>query len=177
MELDMSTVQYIVFDEADRLFEMGFSEQLNELLVRGVVWRVQFTCPLLGVWHVCWPCGTGCMGRFFSLPRSLSLSWHITAGPVHQHCECSCWCSDVHQHVPACTRYIPLPRVLSAYIAFTALRTPNVACPVAWHDFRHGCHLRAKQCCSLPPFRGFLWTLHALVFKTLRWSVWMLTLS
>ena len=30
----MSTVQCIVFDEADRLFEMGFSEQLNELLAR-----------------------------------------------------------------------------------------------------------------------------------------------
>lgn len=32
MELDLKTVEYIVFDEADRLFEMGFSEQLNELL-------------------------------------------------------------------------------------------------------------------------------------------------
>lgn len=32
MDLDLKTVEYIVFDEADRLFEMGFSEQLNELL-------------------------------------------------------------------------------------------------------------------------------------------------
>lgn len=32
MDLDLKTVQYIVFDEADRLFEMGFAEQLNELL-------------------------------------------------------------------------------------------------------------------------------------------------
>ncbi|RKP30175.1 DEAD-domain-containing protein [Metschnikowia bicuspidata] len=32
MDLDLHTVQYIVFDEADRLFEMGFAEQLNELL-------------------------------------------------------------------------------------------------------------------------------------------------
>lgn len=32
MELDLKTVEYIVFDEADRLFEMGFSEQLNELI-------------------------------------------------------------------------------------------------------------------------------------------------
>ncbi|CAH2352289.1 ATP-dependent RNA helicase Dbp10p [[Candida] railenensis] len=32
MELDLKTVEYIVFDEADRLFEMGFAEQLNELL-------------------------------------------------------------------------------------------------------------------------------------------------
>ncbi|ODQ83060.1 hypothetical protein BABINDRAFT_44431 [Babjeviella inositovora NRRL Y-12698] len=32
MQLDLKAVEYIVFDEADRLFEMGFSEQLNELL-------------------------------------------------------------------------------------------------------------------------------------------------
>lgn len=28
----LSTVEYVVFDEADRLFELGFAEQLNELL-------------------------------------------------------------------------------------------------------------------------------------------------
>lgn len=28
----LSTVEYVVFDEADRLFEMGFAEQLHELL-------------------------------------------------------------------------------------------------------------------------------------------------
>ncbi|ODV96257.1 hypothetical protein PACTADRAFT_33433 [Pachysolen tannophilus NRRL Y-2460] len=33
MSLDLKTVEYIVFDEADRLFELGFAEQLNELLV------------------------------------------------------------------------------------------------------------------------------------------------
>lgn len=33
MDLDLKTVEYIVFDEADRLFEMGFAEQLNELLL------------------------------------------------------------------------------------------------------------------------------------------------
>lgn len=32
MDLDLKTVEYIVYDEADRLFEMGFAEQLNELL-------------------------------------------------------------------------------------------------------------------------------------------------
>lgn len=32
MQLDLRTVEYIVYDEADRLFEMGFAEQLNELL-------------------------------------------------------------------------------------------------------------------------------------------------
>ncbi|KAI5952829.1 DBP10 [Candida jiufengensis] len=33
MQYDLGSVQYIVFDEADRLFEMGFAEQLNELLL------------------------------------------------------------------------------------------------------------------------------------------------
>ena len=32
MRLDLSTVEYIVFDEADRLFEMGFASQLTEIL-------------------------------------------------------------------------------------------------------------------------------------------------
>lgn len=32
MDLDLSSYEYIVFDEADRLFEMGFSTQLNEIL-------------------------------------------------------------------------------------------------------------------------------------------------
>lgn len=32
MKLDLSSVEYIVFDEADRLFEMGFAVQLTEIL-------------------------------------------------------------------------------------------------------------------------------------------------
>lgn len=32
MNLDLSSIEYIVFDEADRLFEMGFSAQLSEIL-------------------------------------------------------------------------------------------------------------------------------------------------
>lgn len=32
MDLDLSSVRYIVFDEADRLFEMGFAVQLSEIL-------------------------------------------------------------------------------------------------------------------------------------------------
>ncbi|KAL1644679.1 ATP-dependent RNA helicase dbp10 [Diplodia intermedia] len=32
MELDLSTIRYMVFDEADRLFEMGFAAQLTEIL-------------------------------------------------------------------------------------------------------------------------------------------------
>ena len=32
MNLDLKSIEYVVFDEADRLFEMGFEEQLNELL-------------------------------------------------------------------------------------------------------------------------------------------------
>lgn len=34
MNMDLRTVEYVVFDEADRLFEMGFAEQLEELLRR-----------------------------------------------------------------------------------------------------------------------------------------------
>ena len=34
MNLDLRSVEYVVFDEADRLFEMGFAEQLEELLRR-----------------------------------------------------------------------------------------------------------------------------------------------
>ncbi|KFA71521.1 hypothetical protein S40288_08632 [Stachybotrys chartarum IBT 40288] len=32
MNLDLSSIQYVVFDEADRLFEMGFAAQLTEIL-------------------------------------------------------------------------------------------------------------------------------------------------
>ncbi|KAK2608961.1 ATP-dependent RNA helicase dbp10 [Conoideocrella luteorostrata] len=32
MALDLSSIQYVVFDEADRLFEMGFAAQLTEIL-------------------------------------------------------------------------------------------------------------------------------------------------
>jgi ATP-dependent RNA helicase DDX54/DBP10 len=32
MNLKLQTIEYVVFDEADRLFEMGFQEQLNEIL-------------------------------------------------------------------------------------------------------------------------------------------------
>lgn len=34
MELKLCDVEYIVFDEADRLFEMGFGEQLREIIHR-----------------------------------------------------------------------------------------------------------------------------------------------
>ena len=33
-QMSLREVRYVVFDEADRLFEMGFAEQLNELLTR-----------------------------------------------------------------------------------------------------------------------------------------------
>ncbi|KAJ3196951.1 ATP-dependent RNA helicase ddx54 [Irineochytrium annulatum] len=34
MNLDLRSVEYVVFDEADRLFEMGFAEQLKEILYK-----------------------------------------------------------------------------------------------------------------------------------------------
>lgn len=34
MEMKLKTVEYIVFDEADRLFEMGFADQLQEIITR-----------------------------------------------------------------------------------------------------------------------------------------------
>jgi ATP-dependent RNA helicase DDX54/DBP10 len=34
MSLDLKTIEYVVFDEADRLFEMGFAEQLHEILFK-----------------------------------------------------------------------------------------------------------------------------------------------
>ncbi|NWR75977.1 DDX54 helicase, partial [Centropus unirufus] len=34
MRLKLHTVEYVVFDEADRLFEMGFAEQLHEIIAR-----------------------------------------------------------------------------------------------------------------------------------------------
>lgn len=34
MNLDLKAAQYVVFDEADRLFEMGFSTALNEIIFR-----------------------------------------------------------------------------------------------------------------------------------------------
>ncbi|XP_062521033.1 ATP-dependent RNA helicase DDX54-like [Corticium candelabrum] len=34
MDLKLSLIEYVVFDEADRLFEMGFSEQLHEIIHR-----------------------------------------------------------------------------------------------------------------------------------------------
>jgi ATP-dependent RNA helicase DDX54/DBP10 len=32
VQMSLKTVEFVVFDEADRLFEMGFREQLNEIL-------------------------------------------------------------------------------------------------------------------------------------------------
>lgn len=34
MDLKLSNVEYVVFDESDRLFEMGFSQQINEIIRR-----------------------------------------------------------------------------------------------------------------------------------------------
>ena len=42
MELKLNNVEYLVFDEADRLFELGFGEQLQNIISR--VPEVRQTC-------------------------------------------------------------------------------------------------------------------------------------
>lgn len=34
MSLKLETIEYVVFDEADRLYEMGFAEQINDIISR-----------------------------------------------------------------------------------------------------------------------------------------------
>lgn len=34
MNLNLKTIEYLVFDECDRLFEMGFAEAINEILFK-----------------------------------------------------------------------------------------------------------------------------------------------
>lgn len=49
MELRLSSIAYVVFDEADRLFEMGFAQQLNEILARlpeDVSWTLSLNTSL-----------------------------------------------------------------------------------------------------------------------------------
>lgn len=65
----LNRVQFCVFDEADRLFEMGFAEQIKEILsgmppTRQVCWRrvlhlmtqLQASAPLTTAWCVCVCC-------------------------------------------------------------------------------------------------------------------------
>ena len=44
MELKQHSLQYVVFDEADRLFEMSFSEQLLEIIRRLPEMRYSAVC-------------------------------------------------------------------------------------------------------------------------------------
>ena len=44
MELKLHSLQYVVFDEADRLFEMSFSEQLLEIIRRLPEMRYSAVC-------------------------------------------------------------------------------------------------------------------------------------
>ena len=44
MELKLHSLQYVVFDEADRLFEMGFSEQQLEIITTLPVHKVPVQC-------------------------------------------------------------------------------------------------------------------------------------
>ena len=63
MNLKMDNIQYVVFDEADRLFEMGFGEQLREILGRlpdhRQVWslsRFKVSCQLTWMKSLQFPC-------------------------------------------------------------------------------------------------------------------------
>ena len=52
MDLKLSSVEYVVFDEADRLFEMGFSEQLKEIIRRMPEMRYMYMYTYMYVLHV-----------------------------------------------------------------------------------------------------------------------------
>ena len=49
MGLRLDSVEYVVFDEADRLFEMGFGEQGGNTIEKKIVVWLEIPCKLIGI--------------------------------------------------------------------------------------------------------------------------------
>lgn len=84
MELKLLSIEYVVFDEADRLFEMGFSEQLREILRRlpemRYIHHLHIVQPMYSR-HPVGPNNTVLITKVLSLNRLILLYTYIVSGP------------------------------------------------------------------------------------------------
>ena len=76
--MSLRTVEYCVFDEADRLFEMGFAAQLKEILAKMYESR-QVHTPLSLLWG--WEVGGGGGGGGGGGCDGWKQGWHLWVSP------------------------------------------------------------------------------------------------